>query len=369
MQKKKIIISVSNDLTTDQRVDRICNSLVSYGFDVLLVGRKLANSTKKLNRTYSYKRLRLLFNKGVLFYACLNINLLILLLFKKADYLLANDLDTLPANFLAAKIKRKKLYYDSHELFTEVPELNNRKFVKKIWLIIERMCLPRVNKAYTVCNSIAKYYKDKYNVNFNVIRNLPYYIDTKLEFESKNNTIIYQGALNKDRGLELLIKSMKWVDNHKLIIAGDGDISDELKSLVAKLNLDNKISFLGKLQYDKLKIQTSKAVLGVSLERNTNLNYYYALPNKIFDYINSAVPVLCSNLPEMSAIVNEYNVGTVFNGDNEKQLADLLNEILADKNKLKAWHKNCITVSIGLCWEKEQEKLKQIFQDTNPINN
>ena len=66
--KKKIIVSVTNDLTYDQRVNKVCISLQNCGYEVLLVGRMLPESIV-LDRSYSTKRFRLLFNKGFLFYA------------------------------------------------------------------------------------------------------------------------------------------------------------------------------------------------------------------------------------------------------------------------------------------------------------
>ncbi|MFW6257577.1 MAG: glycosyl transferase group 1, partial [Prolixibacteraceae bacterium] len=123
--KKRIVVSVTNDLVSDNRVHKVCSTLVKMGFDVLLAGRELPNSIKTGERSYSTKRFRLLFNKGPLFYVGYNFRLLLFLLFRKFDLLLSNDLDTLTANFLAAKIKNKPLIYDSHEYFTEVPELVN----------------------------------------------------------------------------------------------------------------------------------------------------------------------------------------------------------------------------------------------------
>ena len=51
--------------------------------------------------------------------------------------------------------------------------------------------------------------------------------------------------------------------------------------------------------------------LGLSFEEDTCLAYKFALPNKIFDYIHAEIAVLVSDLPEMKALVNKYNVGQV----------------------------------------------------------
>ena len=126
MRKKKVIVSVTTDLISDQRVHKTCLTLYNMGYDVLLIGRKFNNidcSEKLYKRPYSVKRFSLIFNKGFLFYAIYNIRLLFFLMSSKFDILLSNDLDTLAPNFISSKIKKKPLVYDSHELFTEVPEL------------------------------------------------------------------------------------------------------------------------------------------------------------------------------------------------------------------------------------------------------
>ena len=101
-------------------------------YDILLIGRK-RHTSLKLKRPYQTKRMRFVFNKGALFYAEFNIRLFILLVFSKVDIYHANDLDTLLANYLAAIIRRKPIVYDSHEYFTGVPEIQNKKLVKKVW--------------------------------------------------------------------------------------------------------------------------------------------------------------------------------------------------------------------------------------------
>lgn len=358
---QKIIVSVINDLSTDQRVDKVCNSLLKMGYEVLLVGRKYKNSLPIL-KPYKTKRLKLVFNSGFLFYAEYNFRLFFFLLFSKKDILLANDLDTLMSNFLVSKIQQKKIVYDSHELFTEIPELINRQKIKNIWLIIERWIFPKLKNVYTVNHSIAKFYSKKYGVNVKYIKNFPYYKNIEIvdpAFNSKGKKIIiYQGAINIGRGIELLIETIKSLDNYMLLIVGDGDIIQQLKSTVKAQKLENKVIFLGRINPDMLRKITPVAEIGFSVEENLGLNYHYALPNKIFDYIQAEIPIIVSDLPEMKQIVLNYKVGEILEKRTPEELVKLIKKV-ESKNysvALKAAKKE-------LTWESEEQKLFKIFKN------
>lgn len=134
----KIIVCVTTDLVTDQRVNKVCTSLHNNGFDILLVGRQMRKSLPMTKRPYHTHRFNLFFEKGFLFYASYNLRLFIFLLFKRADVFLANDLDTLLAVYLASKIKNVKVAYDNHEYYTGVPELIKRPFVRGVWKSMEK---------------------------------------------------------------------------------------------------------------------------------------------------------------------------------------------------------------------------------------
>ena len=309
----------------------------------------------------------MIFKKGPLFYFFFNLRLFVFLIFVKTDVLLANDLDTLPANYLASKIKKIPLVYDSHEYFTEVPELINRKWVRGFWLGIEAFIFPRLKKVYTVSASIAQAYEKKYKIPVKVIRNLPLsQLPDSGPFNIKGiqnrEIILYQGTLNKGRGLELAIQSMRFIEGAVFLIAGDGPEREALEQLIQSQQLTDKVIFAGRLSPGKLRGVTRQASVGISLEENIGLNYFYALPNKLFDYILAGVPVLVSPFPEMEKIVLEYGVGEILDSFDEKHLAQKFNEMLCDREKRAIWKINLNRAAKELCWEQEEKLLKDFFK-------
>lgn len=366
---KRIIISVTNDLVTDQRVHKVATTLMTNGALVTLVGRLLPESLP-LNRNYETIRMRLLFRKGALFYAEYNVRLFLLLLFSRADLLVANDLDTLVANFLVSRIRRKALVYDTHEFYTGVPELQDRHFVRKVWEMIEATIFPSLQNIFTVNDSIANIYNQKYHKELLVVRNMPFRSKNKekmprqqLGLPEGKKLIILQGAgLNVNRGSEEAIEAMQFVDNAILLILGGGDVLDALKLLAGRLHLGEKIRFLPRMPYNDMMQYTRLADLGLTLDKDTNINYRFSLPNKLFDYIQAEIPVLCTNLVEVAGIVNRYGIGNVIYNLDEQHLAKVMTDMLNDDLQQSLWKENLAKAAGELCWEREEAQLLKIYQ-------
>jgi glycosyltransferase involved in cell wall biosynthesis len=357
-------------LVNDQRIFKVCNTLKELDYDILLIGRKLSDNSP-LSRDYKTYRMRLLFSNGFLFYIEYSMRLFFKILFTKKDILLSNDLDTLLPNYLISIIQHKKLVYDSHELFTEIPELIHRPIVQNIWLKIEQYIFPKLKNVYTVNREIAEIYSEKYNVKVGVIRNIAYKLKNKkgdVNFADKikgnSKMLILQGTgINIDRGAEEAVEMMQYLENTILYIIGSGDVFDKLESMASELKLENKVFILDKIPYSELIEYTKIADLGLSLDKNTNLNYEYSLPNKIFDYIQSSTPILTSNRVVVAEIVNTYNIGKVVDSHDPKIMASVVQSIFENQEGYNIWKENLQIASEKFNWENESEKLKQIYSN------
>lgn len=367
--QKRVSISVINDLVTDQRLHRIAGTLERAGYRVLLTGRVTRRSLPFHHPSYGIRRFHMLFRKGPLFYAFYNIRLIIrLLLMKKPSLLVAVDLDTLPANFLVSHARKIPLLYDSHEYFTEVPELIGRRFAKGVWERIERAIVPKLEMAMTVSGSIASAYEEKYGTIFRVVRNVSELREPVKDEDFHDRyparyKLIYQGALNLGRGIEQMITAMQYLDNTTLFVVGDGDIREELHLLAARLKLNDKVVFPGRIQPAQLHRLTCQCDAGLSLEADMGLSYRYALPNKIFDYIQARIPVICSDLPEMSHLVNSYQAGFVCAYREPEKLAARIREFLAGKSLCSPGKEMLDKAARQLCWEIEEKKLLEMVNE------
>lgn len=366
--KKKIAtVSVINDLVSDVRVRKSCEALVEKGYEVLLIGRRLPQSPILPQYNYSCIRMRMLFKSGPLFYLFFNLRLFLLLLFKSSDLYLANDLDTLLPNYLVAKLKNKPLIYDSHEIFCEVPELQHSPLKKKIWQKLEKTIVPKLNYCSTVNESIASYFQKLYGTKFVSVRNIPpapnistFKTRAELALPNDKNIILLQGAgINIDRGAEELVEAMQYVENALLLIIGSGDVWQQLETKAAQW--PNKIKMIARLPKDQLLHYTYNADIGISIDKNNNLNYRYSLPNKLFDYLQMGLPVLASNLPEIAAVISKYNTGEFITGYEPKVLAENIQKML-NSHSLPVYRKNALAAAAELSWDKEKQVLLNLIE-------
>jgi len=106
---------------------------------------------------------------------------------------------------------------------------------------------------------------------------------------------------------------------------------------------------------------TFHASIGLTLDKDTNLNYKYSLPNKLFDYIHTSTAIVCTNLIEIRRIVDEYEVGEVIEDFSIENLANCLNQLLNDETRLNIYISNCDKAKIHQNWEKETEILRNVY--------
>lgn len=359
----QLVFTVTNDLTYDQRMSRICSALAESGRQVLLVGREKPDSVPLTTCNYQQKRLPCFFQRGKLFYLEYNWHLFWFLLRTPFTAVCGIDLDTALPTSLAAWLKGKKWLLDLHEYFTEVPEVVDRPLTKGIWEAVARLTIPRATAAYTVCQSLAGVFAKKYGREFSVIRNVPLRQAEMIDLAKKTPKILlYQGMLNAGRGLEQAIQAMQHLEGLELWLAGEGDCYAALHQLCHDLQLDSKIRFLGFVRPDALKALTLQATIGLNLLENSGLSYYYSLANKAFDYIQAGLPSLHMNFPEYRAINQEQEVFLLLDELTPRGIADAVNRLIADRDLYQRLHENCRQARKDYCWEVEKIRLLGIYE-------
>jgi len=357
---KKITLTVTNDLSFDQRMIRICTSLAAAGYEVTLVGRRLPRSSSLSKRTFAQKRLYCFFTKGKLFYVEYNIRLFLYLLFARMDIVCAIDLDTILPCYYVSRLRKITRVYDAHELFCEMQEIVSRPRIHNFWKNIEKRAVPAFEHGYTVNQPIADEFQRMYGVNYAVVKNAPVLQPLSIP-EKKEKYILYQGAVNEGRCFETLIPAMQYV-NAPLVICGDGNFMQQAKNLVEANGLQQKIIFKGMVSPDELKKITLQAHVGITLFEKTGLSNYFSLANRFFDYIHAGVPQLCVDYPVYRSINNMHTIGVLIKDTGIQTIAEGLNSLLEQQELYSSLQKNCLQLREELNWQQEEKTLLNLYK-------
>ncbi|MBN1108295.1 MAG: glycosyltransferase family 4 protein [Bacteroidales bacterium] len=368
---KKIAFSVTNCICFDQRVQKIAETVSSLDCDVTIIGRHLRECCVEDSIPFRTKKFSMLFKKGFLFYKFINVRIFFYLLFHRFDILVANDLDTLLPNFMVSILKRIPLVYDSHEYFRGVPEIQKRPFVKWVWTLIEKIIFPHLKYVMTVSDSIADIYNNEYGKRPVVVRNCARSSDNISPFSRDELgiprdhlfLILQGGGINIDRGAEELVEAVSRLDKVTLLIAGSGDVIDDLKEKTIVLNCYDRIKFLPPMPWEEMMRYTRSADAGVTLDKDTNLNYRFSLPNKLFDYISAGIPVIAGDLPEVSRIIGEHDCGIIIPQVTVEEIAAAIMKLRDDRELLNKLRQNAVNASGTLTWDSESKNVKKLYSE------
>jgi glycosyltransferase involved in cell wall biosynthesis len=360
-----IICTVTNDLSQDQRMIRICGTLQAAGYQVTLVGRQLPHSLALVDQPFRQHRLRCWFHVGKLFYLEYNLRLLYYLYRQKPTIINAVDLDTLLPGYLIRRLRGAVCVYDAHEYFTEVPEVVRRPRVQRLWSALADWVIPSLEYAYTVAPALAELMTERYRTPFAVVRNVPYRQFLPPERVIPEEKIIfYQGVLNEGRGLEAAILAMTQLPPTLVLqIAGTGDLEGKLHQLVIDHQLHDRVRFLGFVPPAELPALTEKAWLGLNLLENTGLSYYYSLANKTFDYLQAGVPALHMDFPEYRALHDQFDTFELLADLDIDTIASAIQGLIDRPDRYTQLQQNNLKAAEYLTWEEEEKKLLAIYQE------
>lgn len=360
-KSKHLVFTVTNDLSFDQRMDRICSALTDNGFKCTLIGRELNNSLPLSQKSYTQKRIFCHFEKGKIFYIEYNIKLFFNLLASRFDAVCAIDLDTAWPALGATLIRGKTRIFDAHEYFTELPEVLNRPVTKLFWRITEWITMRTFENAYTISEGYAQLFKKKYGKNLDVIRNVPMQYPCDPYTENEEEYIIYQGALNVGRGLEASILAMKNIEGLKLKIFGEGPLKSKLQEIITNQNLTDKVQLVGGCLPDRLRKFTQRAFAGLTLFDEHGLHHQHSLANRFFDYFHAEIPQIAVNYPEYAKFNGKYEVALLIETPQVELITAAVKQLQNDIELHQRLCKNGKLAAKDVNWKLESKKLLTIY--------
>ena len=370
----KVISLLVTNFKNDNRVYRMARSLSQHGFPTTVVAWKKGDVAEKENfngvevervvvSSDNWKRLNLIIGAIQYFEFAFRV----ISRYRKVDAWHCNDYEAFVIGVLAKITRpRLKLIYDCHEL--ESHRNGKGALMRFAIRTIEKLFISWAELVITVSPSIQEFYKRKYNLSFvALVRNLPNEMQIshtntlreKLGLKDNQMVFLYQGMLGKGRGIEVLLNAF---DSRKttdavIVFMGFGALKEQIEAFAAR---NENIFFIPAVSYAEIPMYTGSADVGVNSVEPTCLSYKYSLPNKLFEYIQSEIPVLTNPLPDCMALVNEYKVGRVI----PVWSADTINEVVNDllKEDLSVYQPHLKSAKKILNWEVEEQALISAYK-------
>ncbi|MEA3475262.1 MAG: glycosyltransferase [Candidatus Cloacimonadota bacterium] len=388
--KKHIVMIVLNNVKQDSRVKREAFVLKEAGYAITIFGIKESpfDSTH-----YIYKNIDIflipLITKSILPKSNLGwffkyFEFVCRAIFKfltfKIDFIHAHNLDALIPGFIAGKLQKARIVYDSHELFTEMSGKKD-DLINKSWAYTERLLLKKVDKVIAANESRANIMHQEYgakeipNVILNIpdmnsqfITNSPDRLILKISTEklNKKKVVLYQGGISPQRNTKELIFSVKkWDENLILVLIGPvitPQYEIYIRSIIENENLGSRVFLLPPVKSELLLNYTRNAQIGVIIYDDSSRNNYYCAPNKLFEYASVKIPIAGCDFPEIKKIIKKYKIGELFDPNNPSSIADAVNKIFCSyKNYIHTDGFDLLFKSFN--WETQKSKLIKLYTE------
>jgi len=363
---KQIAIVLLGNSNYDARVLNMANSLINHGYFVDIIHNGFGLQCF-CNNKLNTNMISLKFN-GILKYLEWNIKLINFFKKKHYDKIIASDLYSLPS--LCYSMKKTCIIYDSREIFSELAAHKHNPLKKKINKFVEKKCLPFVSNIMTSAHSDEKYLQQLYpeikGINCSVIYNFAHIYSTskfnlrkKLNINSKQKIFLYQGVIQKDRGIEKLINLIQQISNAVAVIIGSGEYENYYKNKYSYLSKQKKIFFMQRIPYQTLLSITKEADIGCLLINPVSLSNKLALPNKLFEYALCGVPSLASSLPNLEYYIKKYHLGKTVNIESAKEIITVANSLLQYQHKEKLKQ----TAQKYCSWQSQEKHFIRFIQN------
>jgi glycosyltransferase involved in cell wall biosynthesis len=305
------------------------------------------------------------------------------LLRTQADIYHAHDVVALPACYIAARLRHKYLIFDAHELPLSEPSVTRWRRMSALAKRLLALMVQRCARVITTSPLYAKEICRSYNCSeVSLIRNFPAYravrendrLRQHLGLSPDVRIALYQGYLQPDRSLDLLIRAAGFLERDIVIVVmgkGDGATLSQLEALIASERVADRVKILPPVPYTELLDWTASANIGLTLfSPDYSPSIRLTLPNKLFEYLMAGLPVLSSQLDAITEVIRAHDVGQVVSSLAPADIGAMINSMLGDHAALARMHRNALEAAHHeYYWENERIQLIRLYHDILRMRN
>ncbi len=389
-----MLVMNAMDVMDDPRVYRQATTMAQAGYNVVVIGRSLSANDPPREHSHGVtvirvrnllpklfiareKALNLLKEGEFLIRALIaNLQMAVKAIRLGVDIYHAHEIGALPVGYTLKHLTGAKLVYDAHELYTESSSMQRAsRWFRGLFEAVQSYILPKVDGITTVGETMAQEMYRRYKCSRPVIvRNCPRWEQTDatqrnalrraLGLTEDQKIVLFQGAYAPYRGLEQIVESTKFLrEDGVIVLRGWGEMENELRALAQGLRVSDRIFFVEPVAAREVVNAAIGADIGVMAYLPDLLNYKYASPNKVFEYMMAGLAIAASDLPEIRGIIEETGSGVLFDPYDPKSIASAINKLISDEELLRSAQRNARRAAREKYnWEKESQKLLSLYE-------
>ena len=287
----------------------------------------------------------------------------------------SHDLCTLSTGYAIAKKLRVPLLYDAHELETHTNYWTLHPLTKHWIAVYENVLIRRTRAVVTVCDSIADWLRDHYDVpRPTVVLNSPDLhvpgtqvketVRERLGLGPDTPLAVYVGSVTIDRGTTHCVEAAALVPGlHFAFVGPRYSVTEkEILDAAQRLGISDRVHLVDPVPSREVTSFVSTADCSVIAIQNVCLSYYFCFPNKLLESVVSGVPVAVAKLVELERFVGKYPVGVTMDEKDPAAIAAAIREILDNPRRYRPGPEVLDRIRGEYGWPAQQAKLAQLYE-------
>lgn len=317
---KKIIHLTHADTLGDSRIEKAHSLAIEMGLSSKVIGVWQSGQSRKFDKDRLPIRIWaiLLRLPPIIVFIEVNLKVFVRGIIHRPDLIHCNDWYVLPSAVGIKVFTNARLLYDAHELESEVNMIRPRASKKVLW--IEKFAWKYVDYFVTVSFSIQSWYLRKLGSKpSDIVLNSPDFPPLPITNEKSDYfrrlyaveqgapVFLYVGYLESGRGINLILDAFAKTNSSAVaVFLGEGPL---LEKISEASQVRPNVFVHPMVDHSKVVSLAASADFGLCLIENVSLSDFFCLPNKLFEYAFANLPVLASDFPDLSRVVNEFGLG------------------------------------------------------------
>jgi len=245
------------------------------------------------------------------------------------DIIIVNDPREMPLaiSLKSGKSKAAKIYFDLHEWFID---LDDNEVLNKMFCSLTDQYYKAADVYSTVSMPIAQAYAKRYKskLPYLILNARPYADMEIIQPQDGKIKMVHHGVLNRMRKLEEMVKMFDFLDERFELTFYLRGTDESYKNELYELSKGNsRIKILPSISFDKVLSTINKFDIGVYIMHAPNQNHEWALPNKLFEFIQARLAIAITPNVAMKQLVEKHNIGVVSKDFTAKSMAEELNKL------------------------------------------